>query len=110
MRAFMMELAYHANRSVGSASLAFDAADQETLTKASVHLPPILDETVALLAEVKQILRDKLYCDDFRMLPETASLWPIFQLLIRFPKIVPAGRDIVAALALRLMLAKTDKR
>ncbi len=108
MRVFVMALVYHSNRSLGSASLSFDSADQETLFKVRDHLRPILDATVDLLVAVKTILREKLCCDDFRMLPETASLWPVFQLLIRFPQLV-TERDVVAAVALRLMVTNVGK-
>ena len=43
------------------------------------------------------------------MLPETASLWPLFQLLIRFPGLLKNRDDALASFGLRLLLANLDK-
>jgi hypothetical protein len=43
------------------------------------------------------------------MLPETASLWPLFQLMIRFPGLVPDTTPALASITLCLMLADMTK-
>jgi len=60
---------------------------------------------VTLLLNVAEILRTTLHYDDFRMLPETSSLWPVFQCMIRFPGVTSTYLDRLAAVTLRLMLA-----
>jgi hypothetical protein len=107
MRVFALAFAYHSDASAGSQSLSFDSLSVGALRsdKAKPHLDEILDSTVEVLSAVAMILRNRLYCDDFRMLPETSSLWPIFQLLIRFPRLAATAEDQVAAVILRLMLA-----
>jgi hypothetical protein len=44
------------------------------------------------------------------MLPETVSLWPVFQLLIRFPGLQSNGRAAIASTIFRLLIADRDKR
>jgi Protein of unknown function DUF262 len=110
MRTFVLALAYHSGRTVGSTTFSFDSANPETLSKARDRLKPILETSVTLLANTATILRQGLWCDDFRMLPETASLWPVFQLLIRFPGLMPKNRHVLSSIALRLMLADLNKR
>ena len=77
MRAFVITFGYHADRTIGSSSFSFDSVEPETLDGAKEHLKPILDGTVELLIQTADVLRSRLHCDDFRMLPDTASLWPL---------------------------------
>jgi len=111
MRTFVLALAYHTDRTVGSTTFSFDSANPETLREAHDHLQPILETTVNLLAYVATTtLRQGLPCDDLRMLPETASLWPVFQLLIRFPGLMAEGtRAALSSIVLRLILADLKK-
>jgi hypothetical protein len=105
MRAFVITFAYHSDRSIGSSSFSFNSVDGRHLEKGSKHLKHILDSTVRLLSSTAEILRTKLYCDDFRMLPETSSLWPVFQCMVRFPGLASTYPDWIAAATLRLMLS-----
>ncbi len=109
MRVFALTFAYHSNKSAGSQGLSFDSLDVGSLREARQHLDEILDSTVEVLSAVTTILRNRLYCDDFRMLPETSSLWPVFQLLIRFPKLATTSENQVAAVILRLMLVDVTR-
>jgi len=105
MRVFVIAFAYHSDRSIGSSSFSFNSVDTRRLEAGSKHLNEILDSTVRLLSSVAEILRTNLHCDDFRMLPETSSLWPVFQCMVRFPELASNCRDWIAATTLRLMLA-----
>jgi hypothetical protein len=109
MRVFALAFAYHSNKSAGSQGLSFDSLDVGSLREARQHLDEILDSTVEVLSAVTTILRNRLYCDDFRMLPETSSLWPVFQLLIRFPALATTSENQVAAVILRLMLVDVTR-
>jgi hypothetical protein len=112
MRSFVMALAYHSDLSLGSDSFSFDSANPQKLAKFSAQqLAEMLDDTVALLRYVALIIlrEPPLCCDDLRMLPETASLWPLFQLLIRFPGLMSNGKDTLKPIALRLLLLGLPK-
>ena len=110
MRSFVMALAYHSCRNIGAGSLSFDSANPEALRLAEPHLAELLRNNSEMLAYVEGVLREELHCDDLRFLPETASLWPVFQLLIRFPGLRQAARLSVASTMLRLMIANLEKR
>jgi Protein of unknown function DUF262 len=105
MRVFVIAFAYHSDRSIGSSSFSFNSIDSRRLDAGSKHLKYILDSAVRLLSSVAEILRTKLHCDDFRMLPDTSSLWPVFQCMVRFPGLASTCPDWIAATTLRLMLA-----
>lgn len=109
MRVFTIALAYHTDRSLGSAAFSFDAVNLRTLEKARPALPRIMAATVQALDDVARILSNALYCDDLRMVPSTSSLWPLFQLLIRFPSLAVHAERTLASLAYRLSLAKLRK-
>jgi hypothetical protein len=110
MRAFVMALAYHSSRNIGSGSLSFDSANPEALRLAESHLAKLLKSNSEMLAYVESVVREELHCDDLRFLPETASLWPVFQLLIRFPGLRQVARFSVASIILQLMIANLEKR
>jgi len=110
MRAFVINFAYQADRTIGSSSFSFDSIDTESLEAARDKLAPILESTVDVIAGVARLLRERLYCDDLRTLPETASLWPVFQCAIRFPRLLSDRPEGLAAVALRLILADLTTR
>lgn len=110
MRSFVISLAYHSCRSVGGGSLSFDSANPDALRASEPHLSSLLKDNSRMLAYVEDVLRHELHCDDLRFLPETASLWPVFQLLIRFPELMQKARLSIASVVLRLMLANLEKR
>ena len=58
------------------------------------------------------MLRHELFCDGFQFLPETGSLVPVFQLLLKYPDLCanPARRKLVALLMLKLLLAELPQR
>ena len=110
MRAFAIGLAYHSNRSIGSSTFSFEAVSPDTLSKAGPHLPKILNESIAVSSAVANILRSGLHCDDFRFLPDTSALWPVFQLLTRFPELAATANSRLGSIALRLVLADPVKK
>jgi hypothetical protein len=115
MRVFMIVLAYHRKEIRGGSSFSFETADRETLADPGVQkvLPEILQITREVLEDTRSILRGPLCCDDFRFLPDTSSLWPIFVLLTRFrglvrSRVAPSGA--LGSMALRLVAADLPKR
>lgn len=70
----------------------------------------MFDQSSDIIKVMAGILRGKLYCDDFRMLPDTTSIWPIFQLMIRFPSLKEKKyHDLVASLTLGLILSSKSQ-
>ena len=110
MRTFVQVWAYHSWRSIGSSGLSFNSVTPDSLTDGhSDDLVEILNDTKNILICIRKILRDHLFCDDLRMLPETKALWPIIQLLIRYPQL-QKQQKIVAWLLFRLMLSNASRR
>ncbi|MCC7178934.1 MAG: DUF262 domain-containing protein [Acidobacteria bacterium] len=110
MRAFAIVLAYHSSRSIGSSSFSFEALTPDLLAKAEKHLTSMLDETVRVLERTADVLRRVMRCDDFRMLPDTESLWPVFQLFTRFPGIDGSLDGRLGSIVLRLVLGRMQKK
>ncbi len=112
MRVFVLGLAYHRGESLGSSSLSFKAAERDVLTTARQEdLGEILDSTRRILGQVRELLEgETLHCDDLRFLPDTASLWPVFQLLTRFPVIASSARNWISSAVLRLTVANLPKK
>jgi len=112
MRTLAQVLAYHSNRTIGASTFSFESVNADTMNHEGTrtHLPEVLDKTRGILAYLAGVLREELHCDDFRMLPETSSFWPIIQLTIRFPDLMVGGKGITASLALRLLLAEKQKK
>ena len=112
MRTFAQVLAYHSNRAIGASTFSFESVNADTMDnkRTRAHLPDILCKTKDILVYLACVLREELHCDDFRMLPETSSFWPVIQLIIRFPGLMAGGKGITASLALRLLLANKQKK
>ena len=104
MRVFTIALTYHSHRSLGSSSFSFGSITDRALKEATPCLDELLADTRRALEDVSTIVQETLYCDDLRMLPDASSLWPVFQLLVRFPQVGKA-RGTVASIILRLMTA-----
>jgi hypothetical protein len=112
MRTFVQVLAYHSSRTIGASTFSFDSVNADTMNdeRTRAHLHDILDTTANILVYLANVLREELLCDDFRMLPETSSFWPVIQLIIRFPGLMADGKGIIASLALQLLLADKQKK
>jgi len=110
IRTFIQVCAYHFGYSLGSSMLSFDVVSsprfRNDISKALDKIDYLRDKTREILSFTRRTLRDKLYCDDLQMLPDTLALLPVFQLLIRFPILMKEdnGRDVVGSLILRMLL------
>jgi hypothetical protein len=112
MRTFVQVLAYHSSKTIGASTFSFESVNADTMDDKCTrdHLSDILYKTKDILVYLACVLREELHCDDFRMLPETSSFWPVIQLIIRFPGLMAGGKGITASLALRLLLADKQKK
>jgi hypothetical protein len=74
--------------------------------RSEAEVTALWGEAGRVLGTVRRTLRDQLFCDDLRFLPDTRALTPVFQLLIHYPALTDARyRPLLAALCLRLILA-----
>ena len=121
IRTLIQVFTYHTGYSIGSNAFSFDLVNKPFFAKCFMvpdnqnKTESLFNLTDRILLYVWECLREELYCDDLRMLPETSSLWPVFQLLIRFPRLMDdgikeQGRMIVAALVLRLYLRSYESQ
>lgn len=117
VRTFVQVAAYHMGYSLGSSGFSFDLLESEGFhrhladPKNAGKVAEMRESTKQVLVFVRGVLRDDLHCDDLRMLPEASSLWPVIQLLTRFPALMDEsspGRAAVAGLMLRLYLAARE--
>jgi hypothetical protein len=111
MRVLAIELAYHRHVTIGSTTFSFDSFRGDTLASDDVagKLEEILVLTNTVLAAARTILRKDLFCDDFRFLPDTSRLWPLFHVLIRYPELIQTDRPNLASITLRLLLGDVSK-
>lgn len=116
IRVFLQVCHHHFGYSLGKSSFSFDIAKKESFLRRLHDLSDedarwLWQETAKALTLVSQVLRDPLCCDDFRFLPDTQNLAPLFQLLISYPDLHEGKfRPLVAALCLRLYLAQIDAK
>lgn len=112
VRTFVQVCAYHFGSQSKSLAFSFDYVWSDDFSAKARALGPeqfrelwrTVEEAIRF---VHNVLREELGCDDLRFLPETSSLVPVFQLLIRYPGLVQAGaKTQVAALILHLYLAE----
>lgn len=115
IRTFIQICSYHFNYEIGAQSFSFKVLDNTQLCKvlgdrcvADDKVEQLFEGTKNVLAFVRDAIVD-LGCDTFQMLPDATSLWPAFQLLIRYPSLMDrqdgCGKRVLRALILRLMLA-----
>ena len=116
IRVFLQVCHHHFGYSLGKSSFSFDIAKKESFLRRLHDLSDadarwLWQETAKVLTLVSRILRDPLCCDDFRFLPDTQNLAPLFQLLISYPDLHEGKfRPLVAAMCLRLYLAQIDAK
>ena len=95
IRAFIQVSTYRFGISLGSNSLSFEVVNSlafQTRLKNDPELTrDLFERTSEIVQFVRDLLRDDLDCDDLQMLPETTSLLPLFQVLIRFRKLMEPG-------------------
>lgn len=115
IRVFMQVAQYHLAYPKGRTEFSFEIADRLPFTTAFGRLEKreadrLWTEAQEVIEYVAQLLRSDLNLDDFRFVPETNSLQPIFQLLIHFPQLRGDGRyrGLLALLVQSLLLAELD--
>lgn len=115
MRTFAQVCGYHFGSQSGTESFSFDFFLSTTFAAKAktADLKSLWDLTAELVEYVHGILTRDLCCDDLRFLPETSSLAPVLQFLIRYPDVMDASRPDyqvfrrkVSALCLQLVLAE----
>lgn len=113
IRTFIQVCTYHFGYSLGSNSFSFDVVNSLAFQRMLKDLEVtrrLFNRTSEVVRFVWELLRDGLKCDDLRMLPDTASLLPLFQVLIRFPKLMTPEMQVYApvlhCLTLRLLLSR----
>lgn len=96
--------------------LTFDLTERSAYMTAFAHLDSaqateLWRETRRVLSRVRALLRENLYCDDLRMLPETTCLGPLFELLIHYPGLDNEDYSpLLASMCIRLLLAELDSQ
>jgi hypothetical protein len=110
IRAFVQVCAYHFGKPLGNGSFSFGVVNspsfQKTLEKDG-SMNQLFESTKRVVKFVWDLLREGLYCDDLQTLPDTTSLLPLFEVLIRFPELLtmkPCDADALKSLTLRLLL------
>lgn len=116
MRAFVQAASHHMGFSLGSSGLSFEVLNNghvsKYLSESDGRVDRLFDEWARVVRDTVTLLREDLYCDAFQFLPETASLVPIFQLLLKYPNVLskPPHRKLGALYLLKLMLSELPQR
>lgn len=121
VRTFVQIATYHLRFSIGTSAFSFDLLSSPTFRDrlddpaTAQAIDKMLGSTKEVLTFIREVLREHLYCDDLQRLPEASSLWPVTQLLVRFPRVMEGGAGgpgarVVAAVLLRLYLAPRSTR
>ncbi len=107
LRVFIQVCAYRFGYSLGSNSFSFDVVNSLPLQmklKNPEFTEDLLKRTGTVVRSARKLL-EELNCDDLQTLPDTTSLLLLFQVLIRFPKLMNPGYEkVLKCLALRLLL------
>lgn len=119
IRTFIQVYAYRFGYSPGSNSFSFEVVNslpfQMRLKNNTKEIERLFDRTDKVVRFVRwDILHDGLKCDDLQTLPDTMSLLPLFQLLIRFPDLIKPEMNryapVLSCLALRLLLVQNPSQ
>lgn len=116
IRVFLQVCQQHFGYRPGKTDFSFDLVSKDAFNRKFKQLTSdqcawLWSETRRVLTLVRSVLRDELWCDDLRFLPETNSLTPVMQLLIHFPALgEDKYRPLLATTCLRLVLAQLDAR
>jgi hypothetical protein len=111
IRTFIQVCAYRFGFSLGSNSFSFEVVNslpfRNGLKKNDVETQRLFERTSEVVRFARGLLGDGLKCDDLQTLPDTTSLLPFFQVLIRFPQLMTEPRygKVLQCLALRLLLS-----
>lgn len=121
MRTFIQTCIYHFGSSPGSSGFSFTIMESEPflnrLREQKEKINELWKITQDVIEYVRKVLREPLKCDSLQFLPETSSLLPVFQALIKYyPKDSkqttgliewlesPVYKKKIAAICLQLLL------
>jgi hypothetical protein len=116
VRVFLQVCQHHLGFPQGRTEFSFELAEKASFIAAfggleAPQADALWQEARRVLRHVRSVLREPLFADDLRFLPDTSALLPVFQLLIHYPRLDEKRyRPLLAALILRLMLAELDSR
>ena len=116
IRVFLQVCQHHLGFLYGKVDVTFDLANRASFAAAfgALSEPDVAElwrHTRRVVTTVRDVLRDQLYCDDLRFLPEANCLAPVFQLLIHYPELShDEYRSLLARLCLHLCLAEPDSK
>lgn len=94
IRTFILVCNYHFNIYIKSRNLSLDVFEKNEYVKNHIKNnneigKTLWEKTSSILTSFRnQILKNELFCDDLRFLPETNSLLPIFMMMLRYEKII----------------------
>jgi len=97
IRVFVQVCTYHFHLSLGVNALSFDVLQSQTVQrwltdpKNKDVVKSCFDQTRQIILYVEKILTDGLGLDAFKFLPDTFSLIPLIQVLIRYPVAMEGG-------------------
>ncbi len=114
MRTFVQTCNFHFDQGLVSGGFSFDTLNRPKIQKKlkdsdnTEKFKKLFEYSQSILKYVRDILRVDLYCDSFQFLPDTLSLLPVFQLLLKYPQLMnnEAYRPLVRLAILKLMLAR----
>jgi len=119
IRFFIQLCNYHFGIEVNPSSMSFHIVENENFQKCMKNeeraekLWKKAEKIIEYFGADKGLLA-KLYCDDFRFMPDAISLWPVFQLLIQYPGLMEPEykkfKKLLAELCLQLFLCEHDYR
>lgn len=119
MRTFVQAASHHFQLSVGSGSLSFNVIDTDTFRrylkdeKHSDDMNKLFWYWERTVTHVALLIKRDLNCDSYQFMPETASLVPVFQLLLSYPELLEPNKcpGLVAYFILMLLLSgKTQQQ
>lgn len=119
IKTFIQVCNYHFGFSPGASGFSFAIMEsmefQKKLSDNAGKMQELWEITENILVFFNKILKDKLFCDSYQFLPETSSLLPIFQVLIRYQSIMDDDKmnqyiDKLAAITLQLLLSPRTNR
>lgn len=116
IRVFLQVCQHHLGFRQGKSEYSFDLANKGYFLTEFRKLSPnqltfLWSETRRVLGHTRDVLREGLFCDDLRTLPDANSLTPVFQLLIHYPGLSESKyRPLLALLSLRLLLGEIDSK
>jgi hypothetical protein len=117
IRVFVQVCTYHFNLSLGANAMSFDVLQSHTVQKwlADPSKKDVVkfcfDQTRKIIVSAEKILTDGLGLDALKFLPDTFSLVPLIQVLIRYPAAMEGGAanpywDQLMLLTLKLLLVE----